>query len=152
MLVLTISNSVAHAIEQFVEMWYWFLPLVSGFGIQIGLMSFVKERMKEDKKRGMSAAAGGITVGSMIACCVHHLVEIIPLIGVSAVAVFLVRYQETFFIIGLYSNLMGILGLLISLQRTGYEVALLQRLKIYSIRPLVTVMGISLTFFSCITQ
>jgi hypothetical protein len=44
----------------------------------------------------------------MIACCSHHLVDILPIIGLSVASAFLVRYQISFILIGVFSNLIAI--------------------------------------------
>ncbi|MFQ6056389.1 MAG: hypothetical protein ACE5J3_10465, partial [Methanosarcinales archaeon] len=40
--ILSIANSFSHATEQFIEMWYWISALVIGFGIQVGLYSYIR--------------------------------------------------------------------------------------------------------------
>ncbi len=44
----------------------------------------------------------------MAACCAHHLADVLPLLGLSGVAIFLVRYQLFFIIAGVLSNVVGI--------------------------------------------
>lgn len=111
-LILTIANSFSHSIEQFREMWYWILLLVAGFGIQAGLFAYIRGVMKFRKESGLAtssiAAAGGMSTTSMVACCAHHLTDILPILGVSAAAVFLNQFQDLFLTIGVLSNLIGI--------------------------------------------
>ncbi|GFP19971.1 hypothetical protein HKBW3S03_01475 [Candidatus Hakubella thermalkaliphila] len=40
--ILTWVNSFSHALEQFSQMWYWISILVVGFGIQLGLYSYIR--------------------------------------------------------------------------------------------------------------
>jgi len=108
--ILSIANSFKHAIDQFIQMWYWVSLLVIGFGIQVGLYSFIRNSMKQ-KLAGAAtevAASGGISTGSMIACCAHHLSDVLPIIGLSAAALFLDRFQTLFIVVGVLSNLIGI--------------------------------------------
>jgi len=108
--ILSIANSFEHAIDQFIQMWYWVSLLVIGFGIQVGLYSFIRNSMKQ-KLAGAAtevAASGGISTGSMIACCAHHLSDVLPIIGLSAAALFLDRFQTLFIVVGVLSNLIGI--------------------------------------------
>ena len=109
-LILIILNSFSHAIEQFVDMWYFILILVIGFGIQIGLYSYIKMSIHEKIKGATAevATSGGISTGSMIVCCLHHLTDILPIIGLGAATLFLVKYQTFFILIGIFSNLIGI--------------------------------------------
>ncbi len=107
--ILTIANSFSHAIAQFIEMGYWIVALVAGFGIQVGLYSYIRTSMHAKTAIASTeiAATGGISTGSMIACCLHHLTDVLPIIGLSA-AVFLTEYQVLFMIVGILSNFVGI--------------------------------------------
>ncbi|HEC61490.1 MAG TPA: hypothetical protein ENI27_04480 [bacterium] len=121
LLVLTLVGSFSHALAQLLEMWYWLALLVIGFGVQLGLYSFVRMSFRR-KSRGSTAevaASGGISTGAMIACCAHHLVDVLPLIGLSAAALFLARYQLPFILLGIFSNLVGIVMMLVILQKHG---------------------------------
>lgn len=117
--ILTWANSFTHALEQLMIMWYWFLLLSIGFGIQLGLYSYVK-LVKKSNMAGATAeitATGGVTTGSMIACCAHHIADLLPLIGLSAAAVFLVQYQIPFILLGICSNIIGIIQMLSIIQK-----------------------------------
>lgn len=99
--LLSVLQSPAHAIEQFASLWYFMLPLVVGFGIQVGL--FTKLRQNGE----CVAASGGVSVASMAACCAHHVTDLVPFLGLSAGAIFLSKYQTFFLVLGLSSNLVG---------------------------------------------
>lgn len=117
--ILAWVNSFSHALEQFSQMWYWILILVTGFGIQLGLYSYVRFNIRQ-KASGATAeivAAGGISTGSMIACCAHHITDVLPIIGLSAAAVFLVKYQLPFILLGIFSNIVGITMMLHIIQK-----------------------------------
>ncbi len=119
--ILVWVNSFSHALEQFLQMWYWILILVTGFGIQLGLYSYVRFNIGQ-KASGATAevvAAGGISTGSMIACCAHHITDVLPIIGLSAAAVVLVKYQLPFILLGIFSNLVGITMMLHIIQKHG---------------------------------
>lgn len=111
--LLSILQSPAHAIEQFAARWYFMLPLVVGFGIQVGL--FVKLR----QGGGCVAATGGVSVASMAACCAHHVADILPFLGLSAAAIFLSKYQTFFLVLGVASNLVGTAFMLDRLKTSG---------------------------------
>lgn len=120
-LILTVGNSFTHAIEQLQEMWYWIVLLVIGFGIQVGLFTYIRAviRLKQDSGIATSAvaASGGISTTSMVACCAHHVTDVLPILGISAAAVFLNRYQDVFIIVGILSNLIGITLMLRIIQK-----------------------------------
>lgn len=105
LIVLTIFQSFEFAISNIKSLWYWIFPLAIGFGVQIGLFFSIKHTTA---MTGTIAGTGGISGGSMIACCSHFLLNIIPIIGFSGLATFLMAYQKLFFGIGIISNVVGI--------------------------------------------
>lgn len=117
--ILSLANSPGHAVEQFLDMWYWIVPLVTGFGIQIGLYAHIKGSMQKAPAgvAAETAACGGVSTVSMAACCAHHVTDILPLAGLSAVATFLGRYQTLFLLIGVISNIIGITMMLKIIQK-----------------------------------
>ncbi len=119
--IITWAQDLAHALEQTAELWYWVLALAGGFGLQAGLFSFIRRSIRERRTAttGSVAASGGVSAGSMVACCAHHLSDVLPLLGLSGVAIFLVRYQLFFIIIGVLSNIVGITIMLETIQRCG---------------------------------
>jgi hypothetical protein len=38
--VLALANSLDHATEELLRLWYWMLPLIAGFALQIGLFTY----------------------------------------------------------------------------------------------------------------
>ena len=105
--ILSLANSVDHAISQFFSMWYFILALAIGFGIQVSLFTYVRSYKNALAATSVSVS-GGVSTTSMAACCAHHISDILPIIGFSAAAIFLVKYQLTLILIGLFSNLIGI--------------------------------------------
>lgn len=117
-LVLSIANSPSYALSQFITMRYYFILLSLGFGIQLSLYAHVK-RFKHDHTSGQTisvAASGGMSSASMIACCLHHLADFMPLLGLSAAALFFTNFQITFIVIGICSNAAGIMIMLQTIQ------------------------------------
>jgi len=83
--------------------------IAAGFGIQVAL--FVELRRLDRRHRAGAAvtAAGTATSGAaMLACCAHHAVDLLPLLGLSAAAVFLDAYRIPILLLGLGMNLLGI--------------------------------------------
>ena len=119
--IITLAQDWAHALQQTGELWYWVLALAGGFGIQAGLFSFMRQgiRKRRAATTGSVAASGGISAGSMAACCAHHLSDVLPLLGLSGVAMFLVQYQLFFIIVGVVSNVVGITVMLDAIQCQG---------------------------------
>ena len=79
--------------------------LIVGFGFQIGLFTYL--RHKNMIECATTVASGGISSTSMVLCCSHYLIAVLPFIGISALAS-LSRYTFWFIIIGILSNIIGI--------------------------------------------
>jgi YHS domain-containing protein len=109
--IVTLANgSFGSALDEFRRIWYWIVILASGFGFQLGLFTYLKQRITEKTTIATAevAASGTVSTGSMVACCAHGLVNVLPLVGVSAAAAFLATYQLPLILIGVFSNLVGI--------------------------------------------
>jgi len=53
-------------------------------------------------------AGGGTSTAAMVACCLHHVADLLPLLGLSAAASFLAAYKIPFMLVGLAMNGVGI--------------------------------------------
>jgi P-type Cu+ transporter len=111
--VVSIFQGIEFAFLNLKSLWYLIFPLAIGFGAQIGLYSSIKHTIQ---LTGTVAGTGTISGGSMVVCCSHFLLQAIPLIGASGLAIFLVKYQSWFLGIGILSNIMGI-GLMLKHRR-----------------------------------
>lgn len=114
-IIVSLANSVEHAVQEFFRILQWITALITGFGVQVGLYTYIRELIKIKKLAGATASvtsAGSVSTTSMIACCAHHLTDTLPIIGVSAASVFLIKYQEAFLLTGVLSNAVGILLML----------------------------------------
>jgi len=103
--VLTIFQSFDFAISEFRSLWFWILPLAVGFGIQVGLYNSILHTARINAE---IAASGTVSGGSMVACCSHFALNVIPILGFSGLATFLMTYQKWFFGLGILSNVIGI--------------------------------------------
>jgi hypothetical protein len=65
----------------------------------------------------MTAAGTGASAVAMLACCAHHAADFLPLIGVSAAAVFLDTYKTPLLVLGIAMNAVGVAVLWRELQR-----------------------------------
>lgn len=100
-------QGIYYAVDRFLTLWYLMIPLVILFGVQIGLLSCFKSIMKMGSKT--VAASSGASAASMIVCCAHHITDVIPFLGISAIGVFLLDYQASFLVLGIVSNVLGIM-------------------------------------------
>src|SRR3989338_6918650 len=78
---------------QWRQLWYLMLPLIAGFGIQAGLFYYIKSLRRRISAKMMAANSASSTVG-MIACCAHHAVDLAPLLGLTALTLWLTAYQK----------------------------------------------------------
>ena len=83
--------------------------LIGGFGLQIGLFTYYNSL--NAISCSTSVASGGISAISMILCCSHYILNILPflgaVIGISGLSV-LSKYTLQFLLIGVASNIIGI--------------------------------------------
>lgn len=112
-------QGVGYAIDRFVQLWYLMIPLVIGFGFQIGLFSCIRNAIKVSSKA--SATSGGVSTVSMIACCAHHVTDVVPILGASAIGIFLLEYQPAFLVMGIVSNIIGSTMMLRIAQQSGLK-------------------------------
>lgn len=107
------SGSLDYALSEFRRLNFWIAALVLGFGAQVGLYSYLKSCARGGGVESGSAAVGGATSTlAMVACCAHHLTDILPLIGLAFATTFLLKYQLWFLGLGIASNIVGIMIML----------------------------------------
>jgi hypothetical protein len=106
------SRSWSATFSQFQDVWYWMILLSVGFGTQIALFTYLKDYLKKPRvmrhSNMIAATTTGTSATAMVACCAHHLTEVLPFIGFSAASVFLTRYQIPLIIFGVVMNGLGI--------------------------------------------
>lgn len=92
------------------DKWYFVLPLMIGFGVQAGLFRAIRDR----STRGSPAlvASGGVSTTSMAACCVHNLVPLVPVLGVTGIAAFFSEYQSHMFLASTLFMAVGVIYML----------------------------------------
>ena len=116
--VLAVANSLEHALTEFLRLWFWMTPIIVGFAAQIGLFAYARGASGAHAGHGRGvAASGGASTVSMVACCAHHLTDVLPLVGLAGAAFFLSAYQSLFLLLGALSNLVGLVYLLGILHR-----------------------------------
>jgi len=118
-LVMGLLSSVDYAFQQFKSQVFWFIALSIGFGIQLTLFSYIKETSKSVHSKKSLYVNGGVSTGTMLICCLHHLVDVIPVIGISALSVFMVQYQTPFMMLGVLFNVIGIFIMLSNIKKYG---------------------------------
>ena len=126
--VLTVAQGFGHAVGQLLGLWYLLAPLAAGFGVQVWLFFRLRHLAKT-----LVAASGGLTAGSMVACCAHHLADIVPALGLAGLGL-LVQFQVTFMVLGIGANMVGITVMLAMMQKHGYGWARLEKVDMNGVK------------------
>lgn len=108
-LVLYFLNFPSMALIQIKKYIWLLIPLILGFGVQIGLFTYLKHLNAVCGITTMTG--GGISTISMILCCSHYLVNVLPFISLSFASL-LTKYTFYILLIGVLSNIFGILFML----------------------------------------
>lgn len=120
--IVTWAESFDHALEYFWKDKWIVIPIILGFGVQVALYTILKLKLylPVDKKgiSGVSVGASGSTSTiAMVACCAHHLTDVLPILGLTAAATFLAEYRLVFMGVGLGTTILGIGYMLLILNR-----------------------------------
>ena len=109
--IITLAQGWGHAIQQLADDRWFVGVIVSGFGAQLGLYAYLKGLHAQAAAGGV-AASTGTSATAMLACCAHHLADVLPIIGLSGAAVFLNAYKTPLLWLGIVMNFAGIVYLL----------------------------------------
>jgi len=120
--ILTWAQGWEYASSQLVRDRWYVIPIIVGFGVQAALYAILRFRLfipipSTGHAGSMMGASGGTSATAMVACCIHHVTDVLPILGLSAAASFLTRYQRPFMFMGLVMNLIGIGAMLFVLYR-----------------------------------
>ena len=108
-LVVTFISGWAFALSQFSAYWYFIVGLAVGFGIQIGLYSYLKQAVSHDgTPKAVIAISGTTSTAAMISCCAHYLANILPVLGITGLVSIIGQYQVELFWVGIIFNIGGI--------------------------------------------
>jgi hypothetical protein len=103
------SQSLEHLTDQARADWYLLLPIVAGFGVQVALLVELRHR---NRMHAQAMAASGVGAGAstagMIACCAHHIADLVPFLGATGVAAFVTDWRVTFMVGGIGVNAVAI--------------------------------------------
>jgi hypothetical protein len=117
--ILTWAEGWSYASSQFLRDRWYVIPIIIGFGIQATLYSVLRFQLfipnistshtgAMTPLTGVMGASGTTSATTMVACCIHHVTDVLPILGLGAAASFLTRYQRPFMLVGLAMNLIGI--------------------------------------------
>jgi hypothetical protein len=105
-----LAQGVAHAVELLSDDRGLVALVGTGFGTQVGLFAYVRSLQRSLARESVALTGAGTATSSvsMVACCAHHLADVMPIVGLSGVAVFLVDYRTPLMLAGLATNAAGI--------------------------------------------
>ena len=118
---ITLAQGWPHAIQQLADDRWFVAAIIAGFGIQIGLFAYLRGLHTQMSSGGVVASTGTSTT-AMLACCAHHLVDILPLVGLSGAAIFLNAYKTPLLWLGIAMNVAGVLYMLRQVRRQRSQV------------------------------
>lgn len=101
----------------------WFvLPIIVGFGVQAALYTILRFRLfvpvtTVGPSSALMGASGTTSTVAMLACCVHHITDVLPILGLTAASAFLGQYRSLFMWVGLGTTTLGIAFMLYTLYR-----------------------------------
>jgi len=114
--IITLAQGWGHALEQLADD-RWFVDAIAlGFGTQVGLFAYLRG-LHAHAAAGGVAASTGMSATAMLACCAHHLADIMPIVGLSGAAIFLDAYKTPLLWLGILMNLIGIVYLLLKIRQ-----------------------------------
>ena len=112
------SGSWNHLADQLRQDRYYLAAILVGFGTQVALVSELRHRHGKGRRAALSAGVGaGASTAGMIACCAHHLAELLPVIGAASAAGFLTDYRIPFMLVGITINAVAVV---LVARRLGY--------------------------------
>lgn len=131
--ILTWAQGWRYTAGDFLTNRWYLVPIWAAFGIQAALYSILRFRLfipvhttgpagAMTPVTGVMGTSGGTSATAMVACCIHHVTDVLPILGLSAAAGFLTRYQRPFMLIGLSLEIIGVLVMLVVLYRERQKV------------------------------
>lgn len=111
-LILNFVSGWEFTLMQFKISWYYIIVLSLGFGTQIGLYTYLRQKISNQKTGKVVAVSGTASTIAMISCCSHYLVNILPIIGITGFLTIVGQYQTQLFWVGILANLFGIIYIL----------------------------------------
>jgi hypothetical protein len=102
--IVSWAESPQHAAELFWDDRWIVSPIILGFGVQVALYVILKKRLfmpvaETGPGGALTGASGGMSTAAMVACCAHHVTDVLPILGLTAAATFLAQYRVAFMLV-----------------------------------------------------
>ena len=105
--VITLAQDWAHAVQQLGEDRWFVAAIALGFGTQIALFTYLRG-LHAAAATGAMAASTGTSTTAMLACCAHHLTDVLPILGVARITGFLDGFKAPLLWLGIIMNIVGV--------------------------------------------
>ena len=103
------SGSWNHLWNQVREDWAYLAVIIAGFATQVALVAELRHRHRLDAAATAASGVGaGASTAGMVACCAHHLADLLPFLGAAGAATFLIDYRVPFMLVGIGVNAVGV--------------------------------------------
>jgi YHS domain-containing protein len=107
--LVSLVSGVEFMLDQFAQFWPFVIALATGFGVQVGMYTFLRNAVHAAHGSGKVVAVSGTTSGAaMVSCCAHYLVNLLPALGATGLITLVGQYQVELFWFGLAANAAGI--------------------------------------------
>jgi hypothetical protein len=109
-LVIVWASGAAHLRDQAAADWPWLAAIIAGFAVQVALLVELRHRHAAAKHEQAAAGAGaGASAAGMVACCAHHIADLLPIVGLSGAATFVGDWRIELMAAGIAVNAVGVL-------------------------------------------
>lgn len=105
--IITLAQGWEHAVRQLADDRWFVAAIAGGFGTQVGLFAYLRS-LRAPATAGGVATSTGTSGAAMLACCAHHLADLLPIVGLSGAAIFLNDYKLPLLWLGIGMNVAGI--------------------------------------------
>ncbi len=111
--IVSLAESPQHALDLLWEDRLIVTPIILGFGVQMALYVILKKRLfapvvQTGPSGKLAGASGTTSTLAMVACCAHHVTDVLPVLGLTAATTFLAEYRIAFMLVGLGMTLFGV--------------------------------------------
>jgi hypothetical protein len=106
--VLAASADWDHLRDQARQDWWLLTPIVVGFGTQVSLTVELRRRHRAQHLGATTGTGTGASAVGMVACCAHHLADLVPLLGATGAAAFLFDWRTPFMLAGIAVNAVAV--------------------------------------------
>lgn len=107
--LISLAQGAEHALEQLATDAPFVSLVTAAFALQVAM--FVEIRAIDRRHRAaavVTTAGAGTSAAAMLACCAHHLVDLLPILGLSAATALLEGLKGPLFIVGIAMSLLGV--------------------------------------------